>query len=74
MTDYFAGYEIDAQPPNFLVICEDDVGARLRAQSIAIPPCGRSLNGSTRTVLGQNALPHVLPMPTSPLEEGHGSA
>lgn len=35
MTDYFAGYEIVAQTPNFLVTCEDDVGARLRAQYIS---------------------------------------
>jgi hypothetical protein len=34
MTDYFAGYEIVANTTNFLVTCEDDAGARLRAQSI----------------------------------------
>jgi len=34
MPDYFAGYEIVAQTKNFLVTCEDDVGARQRAQYI----------------------------------------
>lgn len=35
MTDYYAGYEIVAQTPNFLVTCEDDVVARLQAQYIS---------------------------------------
>lgn len=35
MTDYFNGYEIVAQTPNFLVTCEDDVVARLQAQYIS---------------------------------------
>src|SRR5260370_34448349 len=34
MPNYFAGYEIVAQTKNFLVTCEDDSGARQRAQSI----------------------------------------
>ena len=34
MPNYFAGYEIVAQTKNFLVTCEDDPGARLRAQNI----------------------------------------
>ena len=35
MPDYFAGYEIVANTRNFLVTCEDDSGARQRAQYIA---------------------------------------
>jgi hypothetical protein len=34
MPDYFAGYEIVARTKNFLVTCEDDAGARVRAQNI----------------------------------------
>lgn len=34
MVSYFSGYEIVAQTKNFLVTCEDDAGARQRAQSI----------------------------------------
>jgi hypothetical protein len=34
MPDYFAGYEIVAQTKNFLITCEDDPGARQRAQNI----------------------------------------
>src|SRR3984893_16289573 len=34
MPDYFAGYEIVANTKNFLVTCEDDFGARQRAQYI----------------------------------------
>ena len=34
MPDYFSGYEIVAQTKNFLVTCEDDAGARQRAQYI----------------------------------------
>ncbi len=34
MPNYFSGYEIVAQTKNFLVTCEDDVGARQRAQYI----------------------------------------
>jgi hypothetical protein len=34
MPDYFAGYEIVAQTKNFLATCEDDPGARQRAQNI----------------------------------------
>jgi len=35
MPDYFAGYEIVASTPNFLITCEDDNGARQRAQAVA---------------------------------------
>ena len=34
MPSYFSGYEIVAQTKNFLVTCEDDSGARQRAQAI----------------------------------------
>jgi hypothetical protein len=34
MPDYFAGYEIVARTKNFLVTCEDDADARVRAQYI----------------------------------------
>ena len=34
MPDYFSGYEIVANTKNFLVTCEDDAGARQRAQYI----------------------------------------
>jgi hypothetical protein len=35
MTEYFAGFEVVARTPNFILTCEDDVGARLRAQCIS---------------------------------------
>jgi len=35
MPSYFSGYEIVAQTKNFLVTCEDDSGARQRAQNIS---------------------------------------
>ncbi len=35
MPGYFSGYEIVAETTNFLVTCENDPGARQRAQSIA---------------------------------------
>ena len=34
MPNYFAGYEIVAQTKNFLVTCEDDADARVRAQNV----------------------------------------
>src|SRR5262249_4874243 len=34
MPAFFAGYEIVAQTKNFLVTCEDDADARVRAQNI----------------------------------------
>jgi len=34
MPGYFSGYEIIAETKNFLITCEDDPGARQRAQSI----------------------------------------
>ncbi|MFN7983058.1 MAG: hypothetical protein U0Q11_14465 [Vicinamibacterales bacterium] len=35
MPDYFAGYEIVASTPKVLITCEDDNGARQRAQAVA---------------------------------------
>ncbi len=40
MTDYFAGYEIVARTRSFMVTCEDDADARVRAQNI-----GRTCEG-----------------------------
>ena len=34
MPDYFSGYEIIAETKNFLITCEDDPGARQRAQNV----------------------------------------